>query len=236
MVNGLPLGRRPDLAEVEPYVSPQMPARVRMNTNESPYPPPRDLVEEVARRVVEVELNRYPNRDADDLRDAIAAHVEHSPGSVWVANGSNEVLLHLFLTFGGPARSVLVFEPTYSLHSLIPRIAGTSVVRAERSSGFELDPQTARAAVERHAPDIVMLCSPNNPTGRLEDRDTVEAVLAAAAGLVVVDEAYVEFAGEGNTALPLLHDHPNLVVTRTFSRRGDSRGRGSAIWSHTPRS
>ena len=188
-MTSLPLDVRPDLDSVAPYVSPQMPARFRMNTNETPYPPPKALVEEVAEGLQKVALNRYPDRDANELFDAIAEHVSWPREGLWVANGSNEVFMHLFLGFGGGTRSTLLFEPTYSLHSLIPRITSTRVVQVGRGPDFSIDLDGALQAIEKEAPEIVIVCSPNNPTGMCERVETTQALLSKAPGIVVVDEA-----------------------------------------------
>ncbi len=213
-----PLSIRQDLLGVAPYVSPQLPARYRLNTNESPYPPPQAMVEEVAEELRAIALNRYPDRDATRLYDAISEHVGWSREGLWVANGSNEVFLHIFLGFGGGSRSSLVFEPTYSLHSLIPQIASTRVIVLDRAQDFHIDVKAALKTIEAEGPEVVIVCSPNNPTGDCEPLDTVEAFLDAAPGIVVVDEAYGEFAGAEHSARPLLDDHPNLVITKTFSK------------------
>ena len=218
MTGSPPLSARPDLVDVAPYVSPQQPARYRMNTNESPYPPPRQLVEEVAHDLREVALNRYPDRDATRLLDAISGHVSWPSEGLWVANGSNEVFLHLFLAFGGARRTALVFEPTYSLHSLIPKVAGTRVVQGRRDASFRIDLDGALQTIERDKPEVVIVCSPNNPTGTLEPRATVEALCDAAPGIVVVDEAYGEFAGAEHSARALLQARPNLTLVKTFSK------------------
>jgi histidinol-phosphate aminotransferase len=215
---GPPIAIRRDLDDVAPYVSPQRPAKYRMNTNESPYPPPTELVEEVAEEIKAVALNRYPNRDATDLVAAIAEHVGWPSDGLWVANGSNEVFLHLFLAFGGADRSALVFEPTYSLHSLIPRIAGTRVLQAPRDEHFHVDVDAAIDLMERERPSVVIVCSPNNPTGGCEPLETVQALLARAPGVVVVDEAYGEFAEPADSVIPLLAEEPRLVVMKTFSK------------------
>jgi histidinol-phosphate aminotransferase len=209
---------RSDLETVAPYVSPQQPAKYRMNVNEAPYPPPLALVEEVTRGTEAMALNRYPDRDAVKLVDAIAAHSGWPAEGLWVANGSNEVFLHLFLACGGPGRSSLTFEPTYSLHTLIPRIAGTTTSALQRNLDFGIDLDAALETVGAEKPDIIILCSPNNPTGACEDLGTIEALLAAAPGLVIVDEAYGEFDQHEHSARPLLSDHPNLVITKTFSK------------------
>jgi histidinol-phosphate aminotransferase len=213
-----PLAPRPDLAELEPYVSPQQPARWQMNTNESPLPPPKQLVEELSERLSELALNRYPDKDAQDLYQALAERTRWSADGLWAANGSNEVLLHLFLAFGGPGRTVLTFEPTYSLHSLIPRVAGTRIRNLWRDEDHVIDLEAALEEVERSGPDIVVVCSPNNPTGNCEPLSTVRALLQAAPGLVVVDEAYGEFAGPEYSVRPLLDEYRNLVMVKTFSK------------------
>ena len=209
---------RPGLEEVQPYAAPQPPARVRLNTNESPYAPPPEVLEEILAALRAAELNRYPDRDATDLFRALAAHLGMSSDSLWVANGSNEILLHLFLAFGGPDRTCLTFEPTYSLHSTIARLTGTAIVTAERGEQFLIDRDTAVAVVKEKRPDIVMLCSPNNPSGGVEPLATTEVLLAEAPGLVVLDEAYIDFAEEGDSALPLVRRWDNLVIVRTFSK------------------
>ena len=218
MLQEPPLPVRHDLTDVEPYVSPQLPARVRLNTNESPYPPPGDLLEEVSAALAEHQLNRYPNRDATVLTEAIARHTGWSLDGVWVANGSNEAFQHLFLAFGGPGRKVMVFEPTYSLHSLIARITGTQVIQLPRDEDFEIEVDAAITAVRREKPDIVITCSPNNPTGLTEPLPVLKALIDEAPGLLVVDEAYMEFAEPGDSAMTLLAERTEVVIAKTLSK------------------
>ncbi|MDQ3987106.1 MAG: histidinol-phosphate transaminase [Actinomycetota bacterium] len=213
-----PATPRPELGEIQPYAAPQPPARVRLNTNESPHSPPAEVVEEILSAARDLELNRYPDSDATELFRALADHLGTSLESLWIANGSNEILLHLFLAFGGPGRTCLTFEPTYSLHSTIPRLAGTSLVKAERTENFVVDVEAAVALVREAGPDIVMLCSPNNPSGGVEPLGTTELLLQETPGLVVVDEAYIDFADKGDSALRMLDRYENLVVVRTFSK------------------
>lgn len=209
---------RADLQDLEPYRSPQLPARYRLNTNESPYPPPQELIETITSKLEGITLNRYPDHRAEGLFEAIARYVDWSGDGLWVANGSNEVLLHLFLALGGPGRTSVTFEPTYSLHTSIPRIAGTRVRQVWRSEDFTIDLDEAAGLVRTLRPEIVMLCSPNNPSGHCEPHDTVRALLEEAPGIVVVDEAYIEFADPLDSVRVLLNDHPNLVIVRTFSK------------------
>lgn len=213
-----PISVRDDLADVVPYESPQRRARHRMNTNESPYPPPEGVLDSVASSLRELALNRYPDSDASVLHDALSEHLGWSRDGLWLANGSNEVLLHLFLAFGGPRRLAMTFEPTYSLHTLIPRITLTRVRDLWRAEDFRVDLGDALEALEEYEPDIVVLCSPNNPTGNCEPLDTVRALLQLAKGIVIVDEAYGEFAGESESVRSLMDGYRNLVMVRTFSK------------------
>ena len=213
-----PLDVRPDLRDVAPYVSPQQPARYRMNTNESPYAPPEALVDSVTSELRAVALNRYPDRDATSLFEAIAARNEWPTEGSWVANGSNEVFLHLFLAFGGGERSALVFEPTYSLHSLIPKIASTRVLSVPRDDDHAIDLDSAVRLLRDEKPEVVIVCSPNNPTGNCEPLDSIRALAEEAPGIVVVDEAYIEFAAPSESARALLDDYSNLVLVKTFSK------------------
>jgi histidinol-phosphate aminotransferase len=207
---------RDDLALMEGYHSPQVDVAVRLNTNEAPEPPPQGFADALAAELARVEWHRYPDRSYTALREAIAAHHDVSPANVFVANGSNEVLQTLCLAYGGPGRSVAVFEPTYALHSHIARITGTGVAVGERTDDLALDLGEVARVLAEAAPAITYLCSPNNPTGMVEDETTVRAVLDLAPGLLVVDEAYGQFAPW--SALALVGDEVPLVVTRTYSK------------------
>ena len=216
MVDRVPVRR--DLESVEPYGAPQLDVPVRLNTNETPWPPPAEFVERLAERLTAVALHRYPDRRAWALRQRIADRAGLDPARVWVANGSNEVLLQLFQAYGGPGRHLLLFRPGYSAHPLIARVALTEVVEAELDPALRLDAQIAAEAVRRLAPDLVCVASPNNPTGIPVPLDAIRALHDAGDALVIVDEAYVEFAGPGASAAALLDELPRLVICRTFSK------------------
>lgn len=212
---------RDDIALMAGYHSPQLDVRVRLNTNESPVPPPQAFTDAVAEAVRRIDWNRYPDRSARELRARIAglhgAGVE--PGNVFAANGSNEVIQCLLLAFGGPGRAAAVFEPTYALHSHLARITGTAVVEGCRGDDLNLNLDGAAAVIDRHRPAVVFLCSPNNPTGMTDDPGAVEAVLDAVAvrgGLLCMDEAYGQFSPR--TALDLAGPDVPLAVTRTYSK------------------
>jgi len=210
---------RPDVVALEGYHSPQMDVEVRLNTNESPLPPPAEFDDALAEATRAIGWNRYPDRGAGRLRAALAERYGVGADQVFAANGSNEVIQGLLLAYGGSGRSVAVFEPTYAMYAQIARSTGTRVVRGRRESDFALDPITVTDLLDAERPNLVVLCSPNNPTGTLESGNLVSEVLEAAGsygGLVVVDEAYGQFAP--HSAVDLLDDDRNLVVSRTFSK------------------
>ena len=215
---------RPELRGLTPYGAPQLDVPVRLNVNENPYPPSAAVAADVAKAVAEVTgtLNRYPDREFTELREALAGYLGHqvTPEQVWAANGSNEVMLHLLQAFGGPGRTAVSFAPTYSMYPEYARDTGTRWVEGSRESDFALDPDRARELVLRERPSVVLLPSPNNPTGTSLPLDVVRALCEAAGdGLVVVDEAYAEFRRAGTpSALELLPTFRNLVVTRTMSK------------------
>jgi histidinol dehydrogenase len=221
---------RPDLAGRKPYGAPQLDADtvIRLNTNENPYPPSAALVAEIERvvGVAAASLNRYPDRDATELRRDLAAYLGRrhrgitlGGGQIWVANGSNEIIQQLFQVFGGSGRRALGFEPSYSMHPIIAATTGTAWSSAAREDDFGIDAGRALAAVREVLPDLVFLTSPNNPTGTPLSLDVIERICAAAPGMVVVDEAYAEFANDdAGTALSLLPRLPRLVVVRTMSK------------------
>ncbi|HEY7988444.1 MAG TPA: histidinol-phosphate transaminase [Lapillicoccus sp.] len=222
---------REDLRGRTPYGAPQLDVPVRLNTNENSYAVPDDVVAAIAASMTETarHLNRYPDREFTELREALAAYLRFqtgvgiTPEQVWAGNGSNEVLLHLVQAFGGVGRTALGFTPAYSMHPIITRTTGTTWVdglRGTPSGVFDLDAGLAVRQVREHRPQIVFLCSPNNPTGTALALDVVDAVVdAAPESLVVVDEAYAEFARPGTpSAMTLLEGRPLLVVTRTMSK------------------
>src|SRR4051794_34501208 len=214
---------REDLRGGRPYGAPQLDVAVRLNTNENSYPVPEPVVEAIGKALqAELrDLNRYPDRDAVALRSDLAGYLGHglATAGVWAANGSNEVQQQLLQAFAGPGRTALGFGPSYSMHPLLAAGTGTEWIGALRDPDFGLTRAAAVAQIERHRPDLVFLCSPNNPTGTALDPAVIDAVLSAAPGMVVVDEAYAEFARPGTpSALGLLVGHPRLVVTRTMSK------------------
>jgi histidinol-phosphate aminotransferase len=212
---------RADLRHLHPYGAPQLDVPVQLNTNENPYPPSQHLRQAIADAVASVAgtLNRYPDRDAVALRADLAAYLGHglTAAQVWAANGSNEIIQQLLQAFGGPGRTALGFEPSYSMHPLISQVTGTTWLDGTRDANYGLS--AAAEQVKFHQPDVVFVTSPNNPTGTSVPLSLIEDVYDATEGLVVVDEAYAEFARAGTpSALALLPGRPRLVVSRTMSK------------------
>ena len=213
---------RDDLDDLEGYHSPQVDVAVRLNTNESPYPPPDAWREALLDELRGLPFQRYPDRSAVELRRAIGEVHGVGPEQVLAANGSNEVIQALCLAFGGPERSAAVFKPTYLMHAHIARITGTAVVEGERDADFALDLAEVERVVVAEQPAITFLCSPNNPTGMLEPAEAIDRVLSMGSGLVVVDEAYGQFSPR--SAIELVGDGRPLVVVRTFSKTWSMAG------------
>jgi histidinol-phosphate aminotransferase len=229
---------RDDLKNLHPYGAPQLDVAVALNTNENPYPPSGWLREAIADAVATVAgtLNRYPDRDAIDLREDLAEYLGHglSAQQVWAANGSNEIIQQLLQAFGGPGRTALGFEPSYSMHPLIARVTCTEWISGERDADYGLS--TAAVQVRDLQPDVVFIVSPNNPTGTAVPLEVIEAVCEAAPGMVVVDEAYAEFRRDGTpSALTLLPGRPRLVVTRTMSKAFAAAGTRLGYLAADPR-
>jgi histidinol-phosphate aminotransferase len=212
---------REDLRGLDPYGAPQLDVPFQLNTNENPYGPSPAVRKAVTGAVAAIAgtLNRYPDRDADELRKDLAAYLGHglTSNEVWAANGSNEVIQQLLQAFGGPGRTAMGFEPSYSMHPLISRVTCTGWAPGTRDADFGLS--TAAQQVAALRPDVVFITSPNNPTGTAVPLRLIEAVYDAAPGMVIVDEAYAEFRREGTpSALSLLPGRERLVVTRTMSK------------------
>ncbi|MBJ7290751.1 histidinol-phosphate transaminase [Williamsia sp.] len=208
------------------YGAPQLDVPVALNTNENPHPPSAALVADVAESVREAAavLHRYPDRDAVALRTDLARYLSERVGvpltvdNVWAANGSNEILQQLLQAYGGPGRTAIGFVPSYSMHPIISGGTDTAWVNVMRAPDFSLDVDAAVAEITTRRPDVVFLTSPNNPTGQSVSSDDVRAIVSAASGIVIVDEAYAEFS-DRESAIGLIDEFGDrLVVSRTMSK------------------
>jgi histidinol-phosphate aminotransferase len=214
---------RDELRDDEPYGAPQLDVPVQLNTNENPYGPSEATARDIADTVYRAALglNRYPDREATELRTGLAAYLGHglTADRVWAANGSNEVMQQILQAFGGPGRTAISFAPTYSMYPEYARNTHTRWVAGRRRDDFGIDVEAALELIATERPDVVILTSPNNPTGTALDPAHTRAIVEAAPGVVVVDEAYAEFRRSGTpTALELLDEFPRLLVTRTMSK------------------
>lgn len=223
MVSLSDLPIRDDLRGLTPYGAPQNHVRIALNVNENTHPIPGAVAADIVRAIAEAvsHVNRYPDREFTVLRDSLAGYLGNglTRDNIWAANGSNEVLQQILQAFGGPGRSVLGFPPTYSMHAIIAAGTGTRWVAGERDANFEISPETAVNWIEKTTPNLVFFCSPNNPTGTPLSLETIAAAYEATDGIVVVDEAYAEFAPSGlPTALSLLEGRERLIVSRTMSK------------------
>ena len=231
-LSDLPL--REELRGKSAYGAPQLKVANQLNTNENPYAPSKAIIEEIAAKVRELgeELNRYPDRDAVALRMELARYISRQTGvevtedNVWAANGSNEVLQQLLQAFGGPGRKAMGFTPSYSMHPILSSGTQTEFIAVPRDEDahFAIGMDKALAAIAEHAPEVIFVTTPNNPTGNLTTLDEIRQLLDAAPGIVIVDEAYAEFSDEPS-ATTLLAEYPTkLVVSRTMSKAFDFAG------------
>lgn len=224
LLSQLPL--RENLRGLSPYGAPQIDVPIQLNVNENTHPLPQTVVDAIAEEVSKAAatLNRYPDREFVELRELLAGYLGHDLDreNIWAANGSNEILQQILQAFGGPGRSVMSFGPTYSMYPLLASGTDTEYIAGKRADDFTLSAESAAAQVREHAPNIVFLCSPNNPTGTALGLDVIEAVYEAASetkAMVIVDEAYAEFSlANTKSALSLLAGRQRLIVSRTMSK------------------
>jgi histidinol-phosphate aminotransferase len=214
---------RDDLRGLRPYGAPQAALPIALNVNENTHPVPQEVADDILDAVARAlrDINRYPDREFTGLREAFAEYLGHSLAreQIWAGNGSNEVLQQLLQAFGGPGRTAMGFAPTYSMYPMLTRGTGADWIAGVRDVDFTLSAESAAAQVREAAPDVVFLCTPNNPTGTPLALDAIAAVYDATEGIVIVDEAYQEFAPrDERSALTLLPDRPRLVVSRTMSK------------------
>lgn len=208
---------RPELQNLRPYrTSETATGRIFLHANENPYPLPREITDEILEAAAALELNRYPDAEVSELRNEIAGYAGVDPSWIWIGDGANEVLLQACLAYGGPGRTSLHFEPSYVMHHRQAGMAATRMEVLRRTDNFSIDIDTALESIDRSRPDVVFVCSPNNPTGTVTPIDDIRRIARSSDALIIVDEAYFEFSGA--SLVPYLAEHPNVIVVRTLSK------------------
>jgi histidinol-phosphate aminotransferase len=211
---------RPEVRALKAYHVADSSGLVKLDAMENPYGWPAEIVADWLDTLRDCALNRYPDPRAHALKDALrAAMAIPEQYDLLLGNGSDEIIQLLMLAVAAPGRSVLAPEPGFIMYRLISAYAGLRYVGVPLTAdGFALDRAAMLAAIEQHRPALTFLAYPNNPTGNLFDANVARDIITASPGLVIVDEAYLPFAGE--TLLGLMAEHDNLLIMRTLSKLG----------------
>jgi histidinol-phosphate aminotransferase len=207
---------KPQVRAIGAYTLAARRAAVKINQNENPFEMSAAIKERVLQMARERPWGRYPDFDPVELLEVLAKFSGWRADGILAGNGSNELIEALLLVTVGQGTKVVIPQPTFTLYALLTKILGGEPITVELGPDLEYDVAALRRAQDEHQPALTIVCSPNNPTGGVLTLDEVESLCAASAGLVVIDEAYHEFSGQ--TVVPLLAKHPNLVVLRTFSK------------------
>ena len=190
--------------------------RVKINQNESPWDSPVPVKEETQRRLETRKWSRYPDFLPASLHERLAEFSGWRSDGIIAGNGSNELIQALLMVTVGPGRRVLISEPTFALYRQISTVLGGELISVPLTNDLSYDINALQETIRNLQPEVTIVCSPNNPTGCVLRDEDLRALLSSTGSLVVVDEAYHEFAG--HSVVPLLRNHENLVVLRTFSK------------------
>jgi histidinol-phosphate aminotransferase len=201
---------------LKPYTLSPYRASVKLNQNENPWDAPAKIKQETLKRMKERLWSRYPDFTPQRLHERLAEFSGWQPDGIIAGNGSNELIQVCLMVIIGEGKRVLITEPTFALYRQITTVLGGEVVSVPLRADLQFDIAALLEVIEKRQPDVTIICSPNNPTGCVINDDDLVRLLKAARGLIVVDEAYHDFAD--HTAVPLLGDHENLIVLRTFSK------------------
>jgi len=205
---------RPDLTDLEPYVVKDVPHKIKLDANENPFDMPEQIRKLIAEEVGKHSFNRYPDPAAMALRELLAAELDVSADQLAIGNGSDELINYIIAAFGGG--KVIFSSPTFSIYGIFAKVWGTEVVDVPLSADFHIKPDDIISAANAGGRSVVFICYPNNPTGNCFSQQAILDIIERSNAIVVVDEAYHEFAGE--TFLPQLEQYENLVILRTFSK------------------
>jgi histidinol-phosphate aminotransferase len=218
-VKSLPDGSiRKEVLEIEAYAVEEPEGLIKLDANENPYALPPELMETAAERCRSLKLNRYPDPGAAGLRGLLGGRIGWDPAGLMLGNGSDELISILCTACGHAGARMQVPAPTFAMYRIIGSVSGWVVDEVPLDDDFGLDGEAFLEKIRQAGPRLVVLATPNNPTGNSFDGDVVRSVVAEAPGLVVVDEAYFDFCGK--TFLPLLEKHRNLLILRTLSKIG----------------
>lgn len=204
---------RPNVAKMEPYVpgiQPKSPGIIKLNTNENPYPPPDEVIDAV-KHAAGAALRLYPDPLCDELRGAIAHAYGVSIDQIIAGNGSDEILSMIMRAFVDPGDKVLLMYPTYSLYKVLCEAHDGVIVECELTDDFSI-PEFAYSQQCK----LCFIPNPNVPSGNFFDKKDLSRLATTCGGILVIDEAYVDFASDD--CLDLLNEHPNIIITRTFSK------------------
>jgi histidinol-phosphate aminotransferase len=207
---------KPEVRALRAYSLSPHRASVKLNQNENPWDAPLRIKEEVLRRFTARNWSRYPDFVPRSLHERLAQFAEWKPDGILAGNGSNELIQAVLMVTMAPGKRVLISEPTFMLYRQVATVLGGDVESVLLTPDLKYDSEAILNTVEARQPDVTIICSPNNPTGCVIDEAALRSILRASRGLVVVDEAYHEFAE--HSVVPLLHEHENLIVLRTFSK------------------
>ena len=207
---------KPSVRAVKAYTLAAHHASLKLNQNENPWDAPARIKDEVLRRFAERKWSQYPDFVPATLNERLAAFAGWRADGVIAGNGSNELIQAVLMVTMEPGKTLLLSQPTFTLYKQVATVLGGTVERVFLNSDLQYDTEALVRFVDEKQPDVTIICSPNNPTGCVIDDDALRALLKTARGLVVVDEAYHEFAGR--SVVPLLNEYENLIVLRTFSK------------------
>lgn len=205
---------RSEIRELQPYESKYYLGVVKMDANENPFPWPEGMRQ--ALFSADINFNRYPDSCAKELKVAIAGYTGISSDGILLGNGSDEVIQLILTTFGGVGKSVVIHPPTFGMYEAAARVSGTGVIRVPLREGLFLDSEGVLAAASSPEVSTIILCSPNNPTGTLFEREELLRLVSETGKIIIMDEAYAEFSGE--SIIEEIPNYPNLLVMRTFSK------------------
>ena len=210
---------RPEILALHAYHVPVSEGYVKLDAMENPYLVPPLLREEIAAAVSRAAINRYPDPNPQALKQKIRALLKLPAGmEVLLGNGSDELIQLLAMAVNKPGATLLSVEPSFVMYKMIATFLGMRYAGVPLASDFSLDMGALLGAIEREQPALIFLAYPNNPTGNAYSAHDIKTIIAAAPGLVVVDEAYYAFADD--SFIPHLAEYPNLLVMRTFSKLG----------------